>query len=63
MYADGRHCLQPKKTTEIYNTKSTNQSSSYAGKPAGFILTKIAAAIKISLAQNASDGVGLFFKW
>ena len=39
MYADGRHCLQPKKATEIYNKKSTNQCSSNAGNPAGFIFT------------------------
>ena len=39
MYAYGRHCLQPKKTTEIYNKKSANQCSSYAGKPAGFLFT------------------------
>ena len=39
MYADGRHCLQPKKTTEIYNKKSASQCSSNAGKPAGFIFT------------------------
>ena len=39
MYADGRHCLQPKKTAEIYNKKSANQCSSNAGKPAGFLFT------------------------
>ena len=39
MYADGRHCLQPEKTTEIYNKKSANQCSSNTGKPAGFIFT------------------------
>jgi len=39
MYADGSHCLQPKKTAEIYNKKSANQCNSNAGKPAGFIFT------------------------
>ena len=37
--ADGRHCLQPKKNSEIYDKKSANQCSSNAGKPAGFIFT------------------------
>ena len=39
MYAHGRHCLQPKKATEIYNKKSANQCSSNAGNPAGFLFT------------------------
>ncbi|MBC7626033.1 MAG: hypothetical protein H7254_01955 [Ferruginibacter sp.] len=50
MYADGRHCLQPKKTTEIYNKKSANQSSSYADKPAGFIFI-----------QNKPSQTNIFF--
>ena len=40
MYADGGHCLQPKKTAEIYNKKSANQCTSKAGKIARFIFSQ-----------------------